>query len=229
MKPFTEITGQVLPLDRANVDTDQIIPKQFLKSIRRTGFGDNLFDGWRFLDEGSIGQTPNERRLNHEFVLNDSRYQDAQILLARENFGCGSSREHAVWALLEYGIRVVIAPSFADIFFSNCFKNGLLPIVLKENIIEKLFELASREQAVDLTVDLPGQRVVLPDQETVLFDIDPNRKHSLINGLDDIGLTLAESERISTFEAGYRQRMPWLFREAESAAAATFSNTGDSE
>jgi len=213
MNPFSTVTGQVVPLDRANVDTDQIIPKQFLKSIRRTGFGDNLFDGWRFLDEGEIGRTPNERRLNHEFVLNDPRYQDAQILLARENFGCGSSREHAVWALLEYGIRVVIAPSFADIFFSNCFKNGLLPIVLEEEIIEELFQIAQRNAAIDLVVDLPAQTVTLPDHRSVPFTIDANRKHSLVNGLDDIGLTLAESDQIERFEEAYKQTMPWLFEQ----------------
>jgi 3-isopropylmalate/(R)-2-methylmalate dehydratase small subunit len=229
MRPFSEIIGQVLPLDRANVDTDQIIPKQFLKSIRKTGFGDNLFDGWRFLDEGAMGQTPNERQLNHDFVLNDPRYQDAQILLARENFGCGSSREHAVWSLLEYGIRVVIAPSFADIFFSNCFKNGLLPIVLEEELVDRLFQLAGGDTAIDLSVNLPGQRVVLPDQEMVSFEIDPNRKHSLVNGFDDIGLTLAESEQISAFEVGYRERMPWLFREAEATQPNTVTATGDSQ
>jgi len=216
MNPIAEVTGIVLPLDRDNVDTDQIIPKQFLKSIRRTGFGDNLFDGWRYLDEGEMGQTPNERQLNHQFVLNDPRYQDARILLARENFGCGSSREHAVWALLEYGIRVVIAPSFADIFLSNCFKNGLLPIVLEEKIVDELLELAAAEKPISLSVDLPAQTICPARGETlalapIAFAIDSHRKHSLVNGLDDIGLTLAERDRITRFEAGYRQQMPWLF------------------
>ena len=218
MKAFTTLTGQVLPLDRANVDTDQIIPKQFLKSIRRTGFGDNLFDGWRFLDEGEIGRTPNERRLNHDFVLNDPRYQDARILLARENFGCGSSREHAVWALMEYGIDAVIAPSFADIFFSNCFKNGLLPIVLEEDIVDQLFELCSGEQAVDLSIDLPAQTVSSDAAGSYRFEIDANRKHALVNGLDDIGQTLAEADQIEAFESRYRDQMPWLFQEPDAAS-----------
>lgn len=217
MKAFTQVTGAVLPLDRANVDTDQIIPKQFLKSIRRTGFGDNLFDGWRFLDEGEIGRTPNERQLNHDFVLNDPRYQDARILLARENFGCGSSREHAVWALLEYGIDAVIAPSFADIFFSNCFKNGLLPIVLKEEIIEELFEQATGPEALVLTIDLPAQTVTVSGGLPHSFEIDDNRKHAMVNGLDDIGQTLAESAQIEAFEARYRAQMPWLFQEPDAA------------
>ena len=160
MKPFTTLTGTVVPLDRANVDTDQIIPKQFLKSIRRVGFGENLFDAWRFLDEGAMGQTPNERQINREFVLNQSRYQGASILIARANFGCGSSREHAVWALEEYGIRCVLAPSFADIFFNNCFKNGVLPIVLDEEIIDELFRQIASTPGYALTVDLPNQTIV---------------------------------------------------------------------
>jgi len=214
MNPFTIETGSVAPLDRANVDTDQIIPKQFLKSIRRTGFGDNLFDGWRYLDEGAIGRTPNERQINRGFVLNDPRYQGARVLLARENFGCGSSREHAVWALQEFGFRAVIAPSFADIFFSNCFKNGLLPIVLDEEIIDRLFAAASGEKALTVTVDLPAQEVRVEHEAfpaPVPFEIDPNRKHTLVNGFDDIGLTLAERDRIEAFETLHRQRMPWLF------------------
>jgi 3-isopropylmalate/(R)-2-methylmalate dehydratase small subunit len=221
MNPFIEVTGLVLPLDRENVDTDQIIPKQFLKSIRRTGFADNLFDSWRYHDEGEIGKNPNERQLNHQFVLNDPRYQDAGILLARENFGCGSSREHAVWALLEYGIRVVIAPSFADIFSSNCYKNGLLAVVLEEEKVDKLFELASADEPLELRVNLPAQTVTalsggpgaFPEAQ---FEVDPHHKHSLVNGLDDIGLTLAEREQISGFETRHRQRMPWLFAQAES-------------
>ncbi len=211
MKPFTIVTGGVAPLRRANVDTDQIIPKQFLKSIHRTGFGDYLFDAWRFEDQGDIGMTPNERRLNHDFVLNQPRYQDAQILLAGRNFGCGSSREHAVWALTEYGFRCVLAPSFADIFYSNCFKNGMLPVVLTQDQVEALFELAESGQALTLTVDLPNQQVILPDGGRFDFDIDPQRKKMLVEGLDDIGLTLAEAEAIRAFEAGHRASMPWLF------------------
>jgi 3-isopropylmalate/(R)-2-methylmalate dehydratase small subunit len=212
MTPFTVLTGLVAPLDRANVDTDQIIPKQYLKSIRRTGFGDYLFDGWRFEDEGDIGVTPNERRINREFVLNQPRYQGAQILLAGRNFGCGSSREHAVWALMEYGFRCVIAPSFADIFFSNCFKNGMLPIVLEQDVIDELMRRASSDGGLTLTVDLPAQRVTLPDGSHHVFDIDPNRKRMLVEGLDDIGLTLAEAAAIRAFEQQQRVRMPWLFR-----------------
>lgn len=212
MKAFTEVTGAVAPLKRANVDTDQIIPKQYLKSIRRTGFGDYLFDAWRFEDEGDVGITPNERRLNHSFVLNQPRYQDAKILLAGRNFGCGSSREHAVWALMEYGFRAVIATEFADIFLSNCFKNGLLPVVLKEEEIAELFEQAESPEGLTLTVDLPAQQVRLPDGRQFPFEIDPNRKRMLVEGLDDIGLTLAEAEAIRAFEAEHRRRMPWLFR-----------------
>ena len=212
MKPFTVESGAVAPLARANVDTDQIIPKQYLKSIRRTGFGDYLFDAWRFEDEGAIGVTPNERRLNHGFVLNHPRYQGARVLLAGRNFGCGSSREHAVWALMEYGFRCVIAPSFADIFFSNCFKNGLLPVVLKEEEVEELFALAESEGGLEVTVDLPRQQVLLPGGRSLAFEIDSNRKRMLVEGLDDIGLTLAEADSIRAFEARHRQNMPWLFR-----------------
>jgi 3-isopropylmalate/(R)-2-methylmalate dehydratase small subunit len=212
MKAFSVVSGSVAPLKRANVDTDQIIPKQYLKSIRRTGFGDYLFDAWRFEDEGRIGVTPNERRLNRAFVLNQPRYQGASVLLAGRNFGCGSSREHAVWALLEYGFRCVIAPAFADIFFSNCFKNGFLPIVLPEEVVQELFDLAESDAGLVVTVDLPGQRVSLADGRSFAFDIDPNRKRMLAEGLDDIGLTLAESDAIRGFEAEHRQRMPWLFR-----------------
>jgi 3-isopropylmalate/(R)-2-methylmalate dehydratase small subunit len=211
MKPFTLVTGLVAPLDRANVDTDQIIPKQFLKSIHRTGFGDNLFDGWRYLDEGEIGRTPNERQINHDFVLNRPAYQGAQILLARRNFGCGSSREHAVWALEEYGFRCVIAPSFADIFFSNCFKNGFLPVVLEEEIVDELFKEVERNPGFSLTVDLPAQEVRLADGRVFGFEIDPTRKRSLVEGLDEIGLTLAHRSEIEAFERSHRQRMPWLF------------------
>ncbi|MCZ6641991.1 MAG: 3-isopropylmalate dehydratase small subunit [Gammaproteobacteria bacterium] len=211
MRPFEHLKGIVAPLDRLNVDTDQIIPKQFLKSIKRTGFGDNLFDAWRFADEGTIGKTPNERRLNPDFVLNQPRYQDARILLARTNFGCGSSREHAVWSLLEFGFRCVIAPSFADIFLSNCFKNGLLPIVLEEQIVDRLFEMVSAQQGFEITVDLPAQEIRLPESERFEFAIDPFKKRTLIEGLDDIDLTLDHREEIVAFESRHRQRMPWLF------------------
>jgi 3-isopropylmalate/(R)-2-methylmalate dehydratase small subunit len=212
MKPFTTMVGAVVPLDRANVDTDQIIPKQFLKSIRRTGFGENLFDAWRFLDEGSMGQTPNERVINRGFVLNQPRYQGASVLLARANFGCGSSREHAVWALEEYGIRCVIAPSFADIFFNNCFKNGVLPIVLAEDSIDDLFKQVTANEGYMLTIDLPSQTVMKPDGTQLTFEIEPHRKHCLIHGLDDIGMTLQSQDAIREFEARHREAQPWLFQ-----------------
>jgi 3-isopropylmalate/(R)-2-methylmalate dehydratase small subunit len=211
MKAFNVEHGTVMPLDRVNVDTDQIIPKQFLKSIHRTGFGDNLFDGWRYLDEGDMGMTPNERRINHDFVLNDPRYQGAVFLLARDNFGCGSSREHAVWALMEYGFRAVIAPSFADIFLSNCYKNGLLPIVLDEEIILELFELSSGSKPLSLRIDLPAETIELPDGRQLTFAVDPTRKASLVSGQDDIGLTLGHRADIEAFEARHREAMPWLF------------------
>ena len=213
MRAFVIESGLVVPLDRANVDTDQIIPKQFLKSIHRTGFGDNLFDSWRFLDEGNIGVTPNERQINHEFVLNLPRYQDAGVLLARDNFGCGSSREHAVWALMEYGFKAVVAPSFADIFFNNCFKNGLLPIVLKAEKIEELFQRVELEPGFTLRADLAAQRLYLPDNTHLDFEIDPMRKRKLLEGLDDIGLTLAHVEDIRAFEAQYQTRRGWLFQD----------------
>ena len=211
MKAFNVVEGSVMPLDRVNVDTDQIIPKQYLKSIHRTGFGDNLFDGWRYLDEGHMGMTPNERRINHDFVLNDPRYQGATVLLARDNFGCGSSREHAVWSLMEYGFRAVIAPSFADIFLSNCYKNGLLPIVLDEEIVDELFELSSGGSALSLTIDLPRETITLPDGRRLPFAVDPTRKESLVKGLDDIGLTLAHRDAIEAFQTRHRAAMPWLF------------------
>ena len=211
MKPFTTLNGTVVPLDRANVDTDQIIPKQFLKSIRRTGFGENLFDGWRYLDEGEMGQTPNERHINRTFVLNQPRYQGATMLLARANFGCGSSREHAVWALEEYGIRCVIAPSFADIFFNNCFKNGVLPIVLDEVSIDQLFELVIAHAGYALTIDLPAQTILRPDGVSIRFSIEPHRKDCLVHGLDDIGMTLQAQDAIRAFEEQYRAARPWLF------------------
>ena len=210
MRAFQKTQGVVAPLDRVNVDTDQIIPKQFLKSIKRTGFGDNLFDGWRYLDEGDMGQTQNERQINHEFVLNLPRYQDARILLARDNFGCGSSREHAVWALMEYGFDVVIAPSFADIFFNNCFKNGLLPVVLEEKIVEELFELVEREEGFALSVDLETQTVSTAEGQKFTFEIDPRAKTKLLKGQDDISLTLDVADDIRAFEQDYFARRPWL-------------------
>lgn len=210
MRAFSNVTGLVAPLDRANVDTDQIIPKQYLKSIHRTGFGDNLFDGWRYLDEGAPGMTPNERVINRDFVLNAPRYQGANILLARDNFGCGSSREHAVWALMEFGFDVVIAPSFADIFFGNCFKNGLVPVTLPRETVDELFKLATGANNLVLTVDLPTQTVSADNGLVVHFDFDPVRKEKILKGLDDIGLTLAVRERIEAFEAQHYAKMPWL-------------------
>ncbi|MCR6663841.1 MAG: 3-isopropylmalate dehydratase small subunit [Luteimonas sp.] len=211
MKAFTTHTGLVAPLDRANVDTDQIIPKQFLKSIKRSGFGPNLFDEWRYLDVGQPGQDNSTRPLNPDFVLNFPRYAGASVLLARENFGCGSSREHAPWALDEYGFRAVIAPSFADIFFNNSFKNGLLPIVLKDEEVDALFAQAEATEGYTLTVDLATQMVTRPDGVQYGFEIDAFRKHCLFNGLDDIGLTLQEREVIGAFEARHKAAQPWLF------------------
>ena len=210
MTPFTTHEGSLVPLDRANVDTDQIIPKQFLKSIRRTGFGDNLFDGWRYLDEGEMGKTPNERQINTEFVLNQPRFQGASVLLARENFGCGSSREHAVWALKEYGFVSVLAPSFADIFFNNCFKNGFLPIVLEDSLIVELFDRIASGEEVRVAIDLAAQTVV-QGERSFGFEISEQRKHSLLNGLDEIGVTLSQRELISAFESEYKTRRPWTF------------------
>jgi 3-isopropylmalate/(R)-2-methylmalate dehydratase small subunit len=211
MKAFTQHTGLVCPLDRANVDTDQIIPKQFLKSIKRTGFGPNLFDEWRYLDVGQPNQDNSKRPINQDFVLNFPRYQGASVLLARENFGCGSSREHAPWALDEYGFRTVIAPSFADIFYNNSFKNGLLPIILKDEEVDALFEQAEATEGYQLTVDLEAQTVTHPDGVQYSFEVDAFRKHCLLNGLDDIGLTLQDQEAIKSFEAQYQQSSPWLF------------------
>jgi 3-isopropylmalate/(R)-2-methylmalate dehydratase small subunit len=211
MKAFTQHTGLVAPLDRANVDTDQIIPKQFLKSIKRTGFGPNLFDEWRYLDVGQPNQDCSQRPINKDFVLNFPRYQGASVLLARENFGCGSSREHAPWALDEYGFRTVIAPSFADIFFNNSFKNGLLPIILKDDEVDALFLQCEACEGYQLTVDLAAQTVTRPDGVQYRFEVDAFRKHCLLNGLDDIGLTLQDQEAIKAFEAQYRQSSPWLF------------------
>jgi 3-isopropylmalate/(R)-2-methylmalate dehydratase small subunit len=214
MKAFTQVTGLVAPLDRANVDTDQIIPKQFLKSIKRTGFGPNLFDEWRYLDVGQPYQDNSKRPLNKDFVLNYERYQGASVLLARENFGCGSSREHAPWALDEYGFRCVIAPSYADIFFNNSFKNGLLPIILSDAEVDELFKQVEANPGYQLQVDLASQTVTRPDGQTHKFEIDEFRKHCLLNGLDDIGLTLMDGDAIATFESKHRASQPWLFRDA---------------
>jgi len=211
MKKFTKMTGIAAPLDRANVDTDMIIPKQFLKSIKRSGFGPNLFDELRYLDEGQPDQDCSGRPLNEEFVLNKPRYQGASVLLARENFGCGSSREHAPWALEDFGIRTVIAPSFAEIFFNNCFKNGLLPIVLSEEQVDQLFKEVDGAEGYELTVDLDAQVVVTPSGETMAFEVDDFRKHCLLNGLDDIGLTLQYADDIKAYEEKARQHSPWLF------------------
>ena len=211
MKPFTTHTGLVAPLDRANVDTDQIIPKQFLKSIKRSGFGPNLFDQWRYLDVGEPGQDNSVRPLNPDFVLNAPRYAGASVLLARENFGCGSSREHAPWALDEYGFRAVIASSFADIFHNNSFKNGLLPIVLAADAVDALFAQCEATGGYALTVDLAAQTLIRPDGVQYTFEIDAFRKHCLLHGLDDIGLTLREADAIHAFEAQHRAAQPWLF------------------
>jgi len=211
MEKFETFTGIICPLDRSNVDTDAIIPKQFLKSIKRSGFGPNLFDEWRYLDHGEPGMDNSRRPLNPDFVLNDPRYQGAKILLTRKNFGCGSSREHAPWALEDYGFRVILAPSFADIFFNNCFKNGLLPIVLSEATIDELFRQASAAQPLTLQVDLESQELKLPDGATIGFDVDPFRKHCLLNGLDDIGLTLQHVDDIKAYETRRRTEAPWLF------------------
>ncbi|MBY4675154.1 3-isopropylmalate dehydratase small subunit [Marinobacterium arenosum] len=211
MKKFNQHTGIAAPLDRANVDTDMIIPKQFLKSIKRSGFGKNLFDELRYLDEGQPDQDCSGRPLNPDFVLNQPRYQGTSVLLARENFGCGSSREHAPWALDDFGIRSVIAPSFAEIFYNNCFKNGLLPIVLDEAQVDQLFEEVAASEGYQLTIDLERQLVVTPTDTEMAFDIDGFRKHCLLNGLDDIGLTLQHADDIKAYEQRRRAEAPWLF------------------
>ena len=211
MKKFESCNGVVAPLDRANVDTDAIIPKQFLKSIKRSGFGQNLFDEWRYLDHGEPGMDAASRTPNPEFMLNLPRYRGAQILLARANFGCGSSREHAPWALQDYGFEAVIAPSFADIFFNNCFKIGLLPIMLDAAIVEKLICEVEATEGYRLAVDLESQSVSTPEGESFSFDIDPFRKHCLLNGLDEIGLTLQVADKIRLFEEQHRAAYPWLF------------------
>ena len=211
MDKFETFTGLVAPMDRANVDTDAIIPKQFLKSIKRSGFGPNLFDEWRYRDPGEPGKDNATRIPNPDFVLNTERYRDAAILLARENFGCGSSREHAVWALLDYGFRVVIAPSFAEIFWDNCFKNGVLPIVLAAGVVDRLFNEQAQAPGYALTVDLPGQVITTPAGDAIDFEVDAFRKDCLIRGLDDIGLTLEHAGEIRAFEEKHRQGAPWLF------------------
>lgn len=211
MKAFNKHKGVAAPMDRANVDTDLIIPKQFLKSIKRTGFGPNLFDELRYLDEGQPGQDHTQRPVDPEFPLNFDRYRGASVLLTRKNFGCGSSREHAPWALDDHGFRAIIAPSFADIFFNNCFKNGLLPIVLEEEVVEQLFQEMYAEEGYELTVDLEAQVVVKPNGETIAFEVDEFRKHCLLNGLDDIGLTLEDADEIRAYEAKRREQAPWLF------------------
>lgn len=211
MNQFTKITAIAAPLDRSNVDTDAIIPKQFLKSIKRTGFGPNLFDEWRYLDVGQPGEDSSQRPLNPDFVLNQPRYKGAKILLARENFGCGSSREHAPWALKDYGFDVVIAPSFADIFFNNCFKNGILPIPLPEKQVDDLFKAVESKEGYELTVDLEKQQIHTPGGEVIAFEVDAFRRHCLLNGLDDIGLTLMHADDIKAYEKKMREATPWLF------------------
>ena len=213
MQKYTVEQGIVTPLDRANVDTDLIIPKQFLKSIKRTGFGDNLFDELRYMDEGYLGQDIRKRPKNPDFVLNQPRYQGSTILLARSNFGCGSSREHAPWALSEYGFRTVIAPSFADIFFNNSFKNGMLPVILTEQEVDQLFKECEANEGYQLTVDLDAQEVRTPLGQAFKFEVDSFRKHCLLNGLDDIGLTLQAEDDIHAFENQIKQTRPWIFKE----------------
>lgn len=211
MEKFTVHTGLVVPLDRSNVDTDAIIPKQYLKSIQRTGFGPTLFDDWRYNEPGEPGMDHSKREVNTDFVLNFPRYAGASVLLARENFGCGSSREHAVWALTDYGIRAVIAPSYADIFFNNSFKNGLLPITLPADIVDQLFRETEAQEGYQLTIDLEQQKVITPAGEAFAFSVDEFRKYCLLNGLDDIGLTLQHADEIKAYEARRKQEAPWLF------------------
>ncbi len=211
MKAFTQLNGLVCPIDRANIDTDAIIPKQFLKSIKRSGFGPYLFDEWRYTNHGEPGMDCTDRPLNKNFVLNQPRYQGAQIMLARENFGCGSSREHAPWAIEDYGFRVIIAASFADIFFNNCYKNGMLSIVASHAIVDKLFKECFDNVGYKLSVDLPSQTVTLPSGESFGFEINATSKHNLLNGLDEIGLTLLHSDKIKAFENKHKQHQPWLF------------------
>ena len=218
MEKFHSCEGLVAPLDRANVDTDAIIPKQFLKSIKRSGFGQNLFDEWRYLDHGEPGMDAAQRKPSPDFILNLPRYHGAQILLARANFGCGSSREHAPWALQDYGFQVIIAPSFADIFFNNCFKIGLLPIVLDASAVDQLFCEVQATEGYRLVINLEEQSVTTPSGESFFFEVDPFRKHSLLNGLDEIGLTLQHAGKIKAFEEKHRAAQPWLFYEPKSGS-----------
>jgi 3-isopropylmalate/(R)-2-methylmalate dehydratase small subunit len=211
MQAFTQLNGLVVPLDRANVDTDAIIPKQFLKSIKRSGFGPNAFDEWRYLDHGEPGMDNSKRKINPDFVLNQTRYQGGSVLLARENFGCGSSREHAPWALEDYGFRAIIAPSFADIFFNNCFKNGMLPIVLSADDVDALFKETESAEGYKLNIDLSTQTITAPSGKTYTFEVDAFRKHCLLNGLDDIGLTMQHQDAIKAFETKHKAVQPWLF------------------
>jgi len=214
MRAFKQHQGVVAPMDRSNVDTDMIIPKQFLKSIKRTGFGPNLFDELRYLDEGKPDQDCSNRPLNPDFVLNQDRYRSASVLLARRNFGCGSSREHAPWALDDFGFRVIIAPSFADIFYNNCFKNGLLPIVLDEEVVERIFQETYENEGYQLSIDLEAKTVTTPSGESFSFDVDDFRRHCLLNGLDDIGVTLEDADLIRDYENKRRETAPWLFNTA---------------
>jgi 3-isopropylmalate/(R)-2-methylmalate dehydratase small subunit len=211
MKAFTQLNGLVCPIDRANIDTDAIIPKQFLKSIKRSGFGPYLFDEWRYTNHGEPGMDCSTRPLNKDFVLNQPRYKGAQVMIARENFGCGSSREHAPWAIEDYGFRVIIAASFADIFFNNCYKNGMLPIVASHAMMDKLFAECQANDGYKLNVDLPSQTVTLPSGESFAFEINATSKHNLLNGLDEIGLTLLHTDKIKAFENNHKQQQPWLF------------------
>ncbi len=211
MQAFTTFTGIVLPLDRANVDTDAIIPKQYLKSIKRSGFGVNLFDDWRYLDHGNPGDDHSKRRINPDFVINLPRYKNAGVLLTRKNFGCGSSREHAVWALMDHGIRAVVAPSFADIFLSNCFKNGLLPITLPESDIDELFRLTFDNEGYQLSINLEAQTVTTPEDNTISFEIDAGLKNRMLQGLDEIGMTLQYANAIKSYEQKQSGKYPWLF------------------
>lgn len=211
MEKLDKMMGIVAPLPRSNVDTDAIIPKQFLKSIKRSGFGPNLFDGWRYLDHGEPGMDNSQRPINPDFVLNQPRYTGASILLAQDNFGCGSSREHAPWALLDYGFRVIIAPSYADIFYNNCFKNGILPVVLSAEAVAQLFQEVEQQEGYQLQVDVEAQTVTTPTQQSFSFELDSFRKHCLINGLDDIGLTLQHVDEIRAYEAKRKSEAPWLF------------------
>jgi 3-isopropylmalate/(R)-2-methylmalate dehydratase small subunit len=229
MKKFTVKSGLVMPLDRANVDTDFIIPKQFLKSIKRSGFGVNLFDEHRYLDKGEPDMDNSSRPINPDFVLNQARSPGASILLARDNFGCGSSREHAPWALDDYGFRVILAPSFADIFFNNCFKNGILPIVLPRQTIDELFTAVLANEGYSLEVDLEKQELRRPDSPDIRFEVDAFRKRCLLNGLDDIGITLEDAELISAFELSWREQAPWYFAQSDNGDTENSEASGEQQ